>query len=218
VSTQKRAFSGSIVLHNQQLRRDSSTLPYTTPDHVRLRRFYATFCVVARSLDTPWNHYTADSGESHPAQMVTCSVVPPVIRSNKRNFPPWVVVTLDPTAVCANACGCVRATRKTHNKKEYENHPAGKNRPLRGKERIRPHKKNKLHRRKLVIITPSLFSECLVFDSRSRSRLLWRWSFVLFDNSSNQMPGVIAYHERLLTSLSPPFHLMQYNAQPKKNY
>jgi hypothetical protein len=31
---------------------------------------------------------------------------------------------------------------------------------------------NKLHRRKLVIITPALYSEGLVFDSRSRSRLI----------------------------------------------
>jgi len=55
--------------------------------------------------------------------------------------------------------------------KEYENYAADKNRRLTGKVKTRPQKKKKLHRRKSVIITPALYSEGLVFDSRSRSRL-----------------------------------------------
>jgi hypothetical protein len=84
--------------------------------------------------------------------MFTCIEVPSAT-FNKRNFPPWAVVTYDTTAVCANAGGSVRATRETRDSKEYENHAANKNRPLTGKVRTRQHKKkkNKLRRRKSAI-------------------------------------------------------------------
>lgn len=143
-STQKRAFNGSIVtLYNQQFRCDSTTLAYTTPAHVKLRRFDTASGVVARSLDTPWNHHPADSGEPHPAHVVTCIWGATSNTFSKCNFPPWAVVTQDVIAVCANAGYCVRTASKAHDRKEYKNHAADKNRRLTGKERTRPHKKKK---------------------------------------------------------------------------